>query len=431
MLKRLPSQTMMALLALLAGVVLGLYVFSAQPRMGRELADILEAVGTLWANAMRLIVLPLIVSMLFVAVATHGSSRQVGRIAGLSFGTFIALLGAGVLYVLLTAPPILSRLPQYGESLKGSSPASPINGEPRARNGDNEDSSFRDTVASLIPSNLIKAAASDYLLPLIVFAVLLGLASTRIPSDQRRLLVSVLSAVAEAMRTLAVWVLKLIPLGVFAVAFSTTAMMGWTTIGVIGYWLSIVCLLTVGFTILLYLIAVVAGGVRLAKFARAVGQAQAIALATRSSLAALPALLDGSRRHLHTPEVVVSLTLPLSVSSFKLNRAISSTCRLLFLGHVYGISLSSATIATFVVTALLGSFATPGLPSTGAVETLPFYVAAGIPVEGVILLGSVDSIPDFFMTLLNVTGDLAAMTIVGRLSKIDELEGASEPPESL
>ena len=115
----------------------------------------------------------------------------------------------------------------------------------------------------------------------------------------------------------------------------------------------------------------------------------------------------------HTPDVA-GFVLPLSVSTFKLNRAISSPFTLIFLAHLYGIALEPGYLATFVVTVMILSFSSPGIPSGGFMVTLPFYVAAGIPIEGVVLLRAVDAIPDIFKTLLNVTADMTVASIVAR-----------------
>lgn len=421
--------TLLTPIALVAGVAFGLIVFTLQTQTYVEISGFFEAIATLWTNAMRSVVIPLIIATLIVAVAAQGDSRQVGRVAARSFLVFIGLLLTGVLFVLLTAPAILSRVPRYDTALPFQTENAGTISANAADASKTSPPTFKTVIENWIPSNLIKAAASDAILPLVIFAILIGVASSKISRDQQQVFIATTRAFANAMRTLAEWIIRLLPLGVFGVAFSTTAKLGWSTLGVIGSWLLFVCLLTTVFILILYLIARFAGGVSTRAFARATFEAQATAIATRSSLVALPALLSGARRHLHTPEVVASLTLPLAVSSFKLNRAISSTCRLLFLAHIYGLSLSAGVIATFIVTSLVTSFASPGIPTSGAVETLPFYVAAGIPVEGVILLGSVDSIPDFFMTVLNVTGDMTAMTIVGRLSKINEVEGDPLPAE--
>ncbi len=143
--------------------------------------------------------------------------------------------------------------------------------------------------------------------------------------------------------------------------------------------------------------------------------AQIVAASTRSSLASLPALLQGAEEGAALPREVYGFTLPLAVSVFKLNRSITSLARMLFLAHLYGVTLSPEQIGAFILTVLLISFGTAGVPATvGGLNTLPAYVAAGIPAQGVILLGALDTIPDVFETILNVTGNMTATTFVSR-----------------
>jgi Na+/H+-dicarboxylate symporter len=105
----------------------------------------------------------------------------------------------------------------------------------------------------------------------------------------------------------------------------------------------------------------------------------------------------------------------LSVSVFKVNRTLSAPMKLLFLAWMFGIDLSLAQIATFVATVILLSFAAVGLPGGGsAFKTLPAYLAAGMPIEGVVILEAADTIPDVIKTILNVTGDMSVATILDR-----------------
>jgi Na+/H+-dicarboxylate symporter len=115
---------------------------------------------------------------------------------------------------------------------------------------------------------------------------------------------------------------------------------------------------------------------------------------------------------------VTGFVLPLSVSTFKVNRTISSTTKLLFLAHVFAVPLGAAELATFLVTALILSFSSVGVPGGGsAFRTLPAYLAAGVPIEGIVILEAVDTIPDIFKTLTNVTGDMSAATILSRTER--------------
>jgi Na+/H+-dicarboxylate symporter len=172
------------------------------------------------------------------------------------------------------------------------------------------------------------------------------------------------------------------------------------------------------FIVLLYPLTAIAGGTSMREFARAAAPAQLVAISTLSSIAALPALVQGGMDHLRLPSRVTGFVLPLCVSIFKLNRTVSATAKLLFLAHVYGVTLSAGTVAVFMVTVILLSFGAVGVPQGGqAFATLPAYLAAGIPAEGVILLEATSMAPDMLKTLLNVTGDMSVAAFLSRGSR--------------
>jgi Na+/H+-dicarboxylate symporter len=155
------------------------------------------------------------------------------------------------------------------------------------------------------------------------------------------------------------------------------------------------------------------GRTTIGAFARAAAPAQLVALTTRSSIAALPALVQGGRDVLRLPETALSFVLPFCVALFKINRPLSGIARLLILAHVYGVPLTPATIAVYIATIMLMSFATAGVPAT-PFNALPAYLAAGIPIEGFIISEAVDVVPDMLKTWVNVTGDMSVATLLSR-----------------
>lgn len=123
-------------------------------------------------------------------------------------------------------------------------------------------------------------------------------------------------------------------------------------------------------------------------------------------------MLETARGPLDLAPEASDVTLPLAVATFKLNMGISANFQLFFLLHVYGIHPPPGGIALAVVAVTLQSFATPGLPSGAIWTTTPVYLALGVPMEGIVLTNVVDTIPDHFKTVANVTGDLSLATIV-------------------
>jgi len=270
--------------------------------------------------------------------------------------------------------------------------------------------------AGLIPSNPFQALAEGEILAILIFVVLFALAATRLQAESRDLLVRIGAAVAEMSMTLVRWLLIPLPLAVFALAYPMAIETGSSVVGAVVWYVAVVCMLLITFTAIVYLITWVGAGISPVRFQRGITDAQLVAVGTRSSLASLPAMLVGARERLELDEDVSNLVLPLAVSAFKVNRTVTSPFKLLFLAHMYGLVVTPEYLTIYVGTLILLSFATPGLPSRSTFGVmLPFYMAAGIPVEGVVLMSAVDAIPDVFKTLVNVTADVSVTAIVARV----------------
>jgi Na+/H+-dicarboxylate symporter len=151
-------------------------------------------------------------------------------------------------------------------------------------------------------------------------------------------------------------------------------------------------------------------------------------MSARSSLAALPAMIAGVERTLGLPAQAVSFVLPLTVSTFKLNQAVSWAVGAVFVALLYDVPLPTGQLAALAATSVAMSFAVPGIPSGGVLLVTPFFVAAGLPAEGVGLLIAADAIPDLFKSSLNVTGHMAAVTVLAR--RVPQVQEASETGSS-
>ena len=168
------------------------------------------------------------------------------------------------------------------------------------------------------------------------------------------------------------------------------------------------------FTAVLYLAAWLIGKESLRTFARACAPAQAVAFSSRSSLAALPAMLESCDVVLHLPLPVRSFFIPLAVATFRTGAAIAIPVGVLFIARLYGTQISAAQFVTLVLTAIVTTFSAPGIPGGTIIVMVPVLLAMNLPVAAVGLLLGVDTIPDMFRTTLNVTGDMAAATILAR-----------------
>jgi Na+/H+-dicarboxylate symporter len=164
----------------------------------------------------------------------------------------------------------------------------------------------------------------------------------------------------------------------------------------------------------LYLIAVRLGRVSFARFARAIAPAQIVGFSSRSSLAALPAMIEAGETRLALPPAITGFLLPLAVSTFKLGATIAITTSSLFLARIYGVPISPSQVASIAISAVLLSFSVPGIPGGVLLIMVPVLTGVGIPAEGIGILLAVDVVPDMFRTLTNVTADMVAALITAR-----------------
>ncbi|MBC7898342.1 MAG: dicarboxylate/amino acid:cation symporter [Cytophagaceae bacterium] len=408
------SLTTKVLLALCAGLVAGLLI---QPlAAGAPFAQVLvasEAVGTLWVNAIRMTVVPLVVSLLVTGVSTAADARIVRSVGVRALVTFIGLLTLSLIVGLLYVPLLFTWLeidPATSEALR----ASALQGAREVGAAAQSIPTFSQFLVNLVPTNPVKAAADGAMLPLVVFAIAFGLALIKVDDEVRAPVLGFFRAVRDATLVVVRWMIAIAPIGVFALMLPLVSRAGLQTAGALTYYVIAMAIACASFTLLLYPTVALLGRVSMREFARAVFPAQAVAVSTRSSLASLPALVEGAEQRLQLPKSVSSVALPLAVSTFKVTSPIVWTVAALFLARLYGVELSTAARLSIALTAMLSSFSVPGIPHGWLLLISPLLAANGIPVEGIALLFAVDVIPDMFATTTNVTADMVAATIVAR-----------------
>jgi Na+/H+-dicarboxylate symporter len=418
------SLTARVLLGLVAGLSLGIAASATGSESLIGVARALEPVGTLWINAIRMTVIPLVVSSLIAGVAAAPDPATVGRIGWRALVIFVAVLSATAVFSIIVAPLMLAGLeidPASSEALR----AAGAPGDIAARSASLP--TFRQWVVDLVPQNPIKAAADGAILPLIIFSLALGLAITRVTGPAGPVIVRFFQGLSAAMLVLVRWVLALAPIGVFALAVPLATRLGIAAAGAVVYYIAVVVGMCIVCIIALYPLGSLLGRMPLGRFARAIAPAQAVAFSSRSSLAALPAMIEGAERTMRLPPSITSFFLPLAASMYRVGAVIGQIGGVLFLARLYGLDLATSQVITIAVTAVLTSFSVPGVPGGSILVMVPVLLAAGIPVDGVGILLGVDTIPDMFRTTANVTGHMAAAAILGRGSESAE----SEFPETV
>jgi len=247
---------------------------------------------------------------------------------------------------------------------------------------------------------------------LIVASVLFGTALRYVPGKQRETLLSGIEAISGWCLALAGLLFRLLPVAVFILTMNSAATSGAELASGLAYYLILVCVLLIIAIISLYPVTAWYGGITMRQFALAVWPVQLLAFSTRSSMACLPAMETTSRDHLRLRTGVPEFVLPLAVSSFKMNMGVSAIFQMVFLLHVYGIQPDPVVYSIAVIAIAAQSIITPGLPSGAIWTTTPVYLSLGIPLEGIVLINVIDTIPDLFKTTANVTADMSVAAIV-------------------
>ena len=402
------SSTTRVLLSLLAGLLAGVAIAALDVPELRTAAALIEPVGTIWVRALQMTLIPLVFSLLVNGIVTTVDTGTTGRLGAAALVVFLALLIGTALVSSLVAMPLVSRIPIDPETtamMRATADSSVLAASRQLPR-------FSDLLVSIVPANPIRAAVDGAMLPLVTFAILFGLALARVTVEQREAVARIFRAIADAMTVIVGWLIVVAPLGVFALAMTLVVRTGLGAVRALLVYIALLSGVIILVTLLLYPVAVIAGRQPLGRFARALVPPQAIAFSARSSLAALPAMVEAARTRLGLPGAVTSFTLPLAVTTLRLSAPIMWTVAIPFLARLYGIAMGPEQLVFLIGAGILLSFSVPGLPSGSILVMGPFITGLGIPIEALGLLIAADSIPDLLKSVLNVTGHMTSSAVV-------------------
>jgi Na+/H+-dicarboxylate symporter len=403
------SLTTRVLIGLVAGFVLGLALAGSTSPSVTTLLAVMAPVGTIFINLIRMTVMPLVASMLVASVGSLASSGALGRAGARAAVAALAMLAITAVATVLIATPVLARMQiDQGAAIALRGPATTTT----AYSATAPTPAIAQWLIDLVSPNVVKAAADGAMLPVIVFAVLFGVALAGVSTERRDAVLRVTQGVADAMQRLVSGILELAPFGVFALAVPLASKLGLAAAGAVIAYIVLVVLLTIAVgAVLLYPVGIVGGSMSPQAFVSFCAPAQAVAFASRSSLAALPAMIESGERA-HLPPVVARFILPLAASVFRVGAAVAMPVGVLFLARLYGATLSPAQLASVVFTVILSSFAVPGVPGGSIIAMVPVLAAVNLPIDGIGILLAVDTIPDMFRTTANVTGSLTLAAVL-------------------
>ncbi len=402
---------------ILGALVVGLLLGAMAARMGDGLREpalkVASLVGGLWLDALKMTVIPLIFALLVTGIARGAEAAKAGRIAGRSVVWFVIICTASAIFGAVATIGLLDAFPlpaDAGEALRaGLAAIDPaVAGAPVPQ--------VADFFRSIIPANVISAAAEGQILQLVIFAFLFALALTRIEGKKRQSVVALFEGVGDALLVMIGWVLWIAPLGVFALAFAVGAGAGGAAFAALLHYVVLLSAVGVLVTLAAYGIAAI-GGRGVVTFARAMIGPQAVAISTQSSLASLPAMLAAARL-MGVRDQVADVSLPLAVALFRATGPAMNVAVAIYVAHWMGVELTTSGLLAGIAVAAVASYGAVSLPGQISFfsSIAPIAFAMGVPVAPLAILIAVETIPDIFRTLGNVTFDVAVTSAVDRKS---------------
>ena len=403
------------LIALLLAVVAGLLTGTETGFLGITFYQLYEFIGTLFLNALKMLIVPLVVSSIIVGMMGIGSGEHLGRLGGKTLlyyaSTSLIAILTGLILVNLTAPGIVDGQPAQhlvglSESVDGI--AEKVEGKGM---GD-----IVEVFLRMVPVNIVSAAAEGQMLGLIFFSLLFGYFLTVIREPQAETLKSFWQATLDVMMEITNWVMKFAPIGVFALVAKVIAVSGADAFKPLAmFFFTVLAALAAHLVINMALILKFVARVNPWRHYQAMAPALLTAFSTSSSSATLPLTMECVEERAGVSNNVSSFTLPLGATVNMDGTALYECVAAIFIAQVYGLELSFATQFTIVLTALLTSIGVAGIPSASLVAISIILAAIGLPMEAVGLILAVDRVLDMCRTAVNVFSDSVAAVVIGRL----------------
>ncbi len=392
--------------AIAVGLILGLMVGLGAAATGNEwllaIAEGSAPFGTIFMNAIRMVVIPLIVTVIFTSIARLGDPRKLGRIGGMTMAYYWITLLPAIAIGMATMKVGL----QFASDIE--MPQTEATTIPQLQ-------SIVDFLVSLVPANPFSAASAGAILPLIVFTALVAAATGTLAKERRERLINLADDVSEALIRLVWWILYTAPIGVFGLAAPVTAQLGWGLIESLAIF--IVCIF-VGLIIFLLLVTLpmvwFVGGITPAKYLRGTLGAVAVAASTTSTAAAIPVTLEETTNNLKVSPTIADLLIPLGASMHRPGSALFQGAAIVFLAHLFDVEIPLVAIGAAMLATFLVSLTVAPVPSSGVVTMAPALDAVGVPVAGLAILLGIDRIPDMMRSAVNILGQVSAAVCVDR-----------------
>ncbi|MCB2212763.1 dicarboxylate/amino acid:cation symporter [bacterium] len=390
------------LIGLGAGIVVGLIQYLTLP------ADVNAAIikwvhnplGVVFLNAIRLMVVPLVLVSLTLGTAAIGDLSKLGRIGGKTMGIYLTTtaIAISIGFILATTvhPGTNLDIPVEGDFQGGESPF------------------VMDIITDIVPTNPVSSMAEGNMLQIIFFAILAGLAIAKIGKKADPLMrgLESLDQVIQAMVVLIMWYA---PIGVFGLIAKVVAGEGFAVfVPLLKYMFCVVGALAIHGLVIYPLYLMILTKLNPWRFYANIWPAMLVAFSTSSSNATLPVTMNVAGTRLGAKESIYSFTLPLGATINMDGTAIMQGVATVFIANVYGIDLTLGNFLTVVMMATLASIGTAGVPGVGLIMLSMVLTEIGLPIEGIGIILGVDRLLDMTRTSVNIAGDLMTTTVVAK-----------------
>jgi len=395
------------LIALALGVLVGWrlgVLADSGVQVAATLASGIGFVGDLFLRLLKMVIIPLIFTSLVSGVTSLGDARSVGRI-GIRTLIYYTLTTTFAITVGLA----LVNLIEPGRGLEIGA-ATGLGQEISATGY-----SIPEFLLRLVPDNVFASMASGEVLPVIAFAILFGIFLLRLDSPASRTVRQVMDGALEVIQLLTLAVIRLAPLGIFALLVRVVATSGLDIIrNLFLYFVTVGVGLLIHAGLTLPTILVVAGRRSPLEYFPKVWPALSTAFSTASSAATLPLTMECAEREAGLPKGVTSFVLPLGATVNMDGTALYEAVAALTIAQMYGVGLGLPEQLLVLATALLASVGAAGIPMAGLVMLVVVLEAVGLPLEGITTIVAVDRVLDMFRTATNVWSDLVGAAVISR-----------------
>ena len=379
-------------------------------------------IGSLFLNALKMVVIPLVMTSIICGVAKIGEDKDFGRL-GLKTLFFYSLTGffaviVGLLCVNLIEPGQVD--PEIREKmLSGQSALEAQKVEQAFEHADGGMKGILEIFQRMIPQNLFKAAVEGQLLGLIFFSLLFGFFIARLPEKYKHSQTIFWEGLNSTILGITNFVISFAPYGVFGLVTPTLMMVGIETISVMGtFALTVLLGLAIHSFLVLPILLRILGKINFFQHFQALSPALLTAFSTASSSATLPVTLDCITKRAGVSKKIASFTLPLGATMNMDGTALFECVVVVFLAQLFGVEMTWVTQSTVVIMALLTSIGVAGIPSASLVAIIVILHAVGFPDAtisiGVGIVFVVDRLLDMTRTAVNVLGDSCAAAIIGK-----------------